>query len=120
MSADVKPEAESAVEVVLVYSTFPDAAAAEAVAEALVGAGIVACANILPGLTSVFIWEGKLQREQEVAMILKTRAQLADAVVEEIGRRHPYDTPAIVVLPVAGGGAGFLDWIGRQTAGSDA
>ncbi|CAN0457536.1 unnamed protein product, partial [Phaeothamnion confervicola] len=101
---------------VLIYATFPDQAAAEAVAQALVMAGLVACANIVPGLTSIFIWEGKLEREQEVAMIMKTRTALADRVVEEARRRHPYDNPAIVVMPLAGGAAGFLDWIERQTA----
>jgi periplasmic divalent cation tolerance protein len=118
VSADDKHMTNAAVDAVLIYATFPDQAGAEAVAEDLVATGLVACANIVPGLTSIFIWEGKLEREREVAMIMKTRQGLAARAVEETRRRHPYDNPAIVVVPLVGGAAGFLAWIGAQTAGS--
>jgi periplasmic divalent cation tolerance protein len=100
----------------IVYATFPDAGAAQKVAEAVVTQGLAACANIIPGLTSVYIWEGRLEREQEVAMIMKTRAALAERLVAETRRLHPYANPALIVLPVAGGSAEFLAWIGAQTA----
>ena len=101
---------------ILVYSTFPSLAAAEAVGAALVDAGLVACANIIPGVISIYLWEGVRAREQEVAMLLKTTPALSQRVVEEVRRRHPYDTPAVLVLPVSGGAAGFLAWIGAQTS----
>lgn len=99
----------------IVYATFPDAGAAEKVAEAVVTQGLAACANIIPGLTSIYIWEGRLEREQEVAMIMKTRATLADRLVAEARRLHPYENPALIVLPVTGGSAPFLAWIAAQT-----
>ena len=106
--------------VMLVYTTFPDAAGAAETAEAVVAAGLAACANIIPGMTSVFIWEGRLEREQEVAMILKTTSARLEELIAETRRRHPYGNPAIVALPVAGGSGDFLAWIGQQTSGRSA
>lgn len=101
---------------ILVYTTFPSAEAAEAVGGALVEAGLVACANIIPGMVSIYVWRGERAREQEVVMLLKTTPALAERVVEEVCRRHPYETPAVLVIPIAGGSLPFLDWIGGQTA----
>ncbi len=81
---------------------------------------LAACANILPGLTSIYIWEGRLEREQEVAMVMKTRRTLADKVVAETLRMHPFTNPAVLVLPVDGGSARFLAWIEAQTAAAAA
>ena len=100
---------------VFVYATFPSAAVAEDIGGALVDARLAACVNILPQMTSIYIWEGKRQRDAEAAMIVKTRASLGDSVVSAIVARHPYETPAVAVLPVAGGSAAFLAWIGAQT-----
>ena len=116
MATDIKPNPNAAVDAALVYATFPTAAAAEMVAEALVSKGLAACANIVPGLTSIYIWEGRLEREQEVAMVMKTRRVLAEHVVEEIRRLHPFTNPAVLILPVDGGSADFLAWIVAQTA----
>jgi len=101
---------------VLVYSTFPSVAEAERIGGALVDRGLAACVNIFPGMTSIYVWEGKRQSETEAAMIIKTRAQLADAVIAETRTLHPYSNPALVVLPITGGSADFLLWIADQTA----
>ncbi len=101
---------------VLVYATFPSTTAAEALAEAVVGQGLAACANIIPGMMSVYVWDGTLQREQEVVMLLKTRAGLADRLIGAAVAMHPYDTPAFLVIPVTGGAQPFLDWVNEQTA----
>lgn len=101
---------------VVIYSTWPDASVAAAAGGALVEAGLAACANILPAMTSIYVWRGQLQRDGEVAMLLKTRASLAERVVAAIQSRHPYDTPAILVLPVAGGSDAFTAWIMAGTA----
>ncbi len=87
---------------VLVYSTFPAVETAESVGGHLVDAGLAACVNILPGMVSIYRWEGKRQRETEVVMIIKTRASLAERVVEETRKRHPYENPSLMVLPVEG------------------
>jgi periplasmic divalent cation tolerance protein len=101
---------------VLIYSTFPSPEAAERVGGALVDRGLAACVNILPGMTSIYVWQGQRHREAETVMIVKTRAQIADTVVAEASRMHPYTNPAFVVLPVSGGAPNFLRWIAEQTA----
>jgi periplasmic divalent cation tolerance protein len=101
---------------VLIYSTFPSAAEAERIGGMLVDRGLAACVNVLPGMTAIYIWEGKRQRDSEAAMIIKTRAELAEEAIAEARKTHPYSNPAFVVLPVTGGSADFLRWIGEQTA----
>ena len=100
---------------VFVYATCPDAQTAEAIGGALVEARLAACVNILPQMTAIYIWQGARQRDTEAVMLIKTRTELADAVVADVRARHPYETPAIVILPVAGGSAPFLEWVAMQT-----
>jgi periplasmic divalent cation tolerance protein len=101
---------------VLIYSTFPSPEAAETVGGALVDRALAACVNILPGMTSIYVWQGERHRDAETVMVIKTRAQIADTVVAEARRMHPYKNPAFIVLPVSGGSADFLRWIEEQTA----
>jgi periplasmic divalent cation tolerance protein len=103
---------------VLIYATFPSAAEAERIGGALVDQGLAACVNVLPGMTAIYVWEGKRQRESEAAMVIKTRAALADRAVAEARRLHPYTNPALVVLPLTGGSQDFLRWIAEQTKGT--
>ena len=100
---------------VLVYTTFPSLDAAEDVGGALVDAGLAACVNILPGMIAIYSWQGAREREAEVVMLVKTQRDRADAVMAEIRERHPYDTPALIVLPTAGGDGDYLAWIAEQT-----
>ncbi|MDQ0315814.1 divalent-cation tolerance protein CutA [Amorphus orientalis] len=100
----------------LIYTTFPDVESARRVGGDLVTDGLAACTNILPGMISVFAWEGKIEQENEVAMIVKTRRALIDAVTRAVVDKHPYDEPAVVALPVTGGSKSFLDWIRSSTA----
>ncbi len=102
-------------DVVLVYATCPSIDEARRIGGVLVDRGLVACANILPGMTSIYVWQGKRHEDSEAVLILKTRAALADRVVAEAKALHPYDNPAVVVLPVNGGSAEFLAWIDAQT-----
>ncbi|MBI1394060.1 MAG: divalent cation tolerance protein CutA [Alphaproteobacteria bacterium] len=107
----------TAADIRLLYVTAPDAPTATALAEALVAARLAACVNILGEMTSVFRWDGEIQKEREIAMIVKTRAAMAGAARDLILERHPYDEPAILALPVDGAGssAAFCDWIGAET-----
>jgi periplasmic divalent cation tolerance protein len=100
---------------VLIYATFPSADEAERIGGALVDRGLAACVNILPGMTAIYVWEGKRNRDSEAAMIIKTRASLATAAIAEGRKLHPYSNPAFVVLPIEGGSADFLAWIETQT-----
>ncbi len=101
---------------VLVYTTFPALEDAKRVGDALVAARLAACVNMFPGMISIFEWEGAREEASEVAMIIKTRASLAQAVMKEIKRLHPYELPALLVLPTEGGSAAYCGWIASQTA----
>ena len=105
-------------DVVLVYTTFPSQEDAKTTGRALIEGRLAACVNIFPPMISVFVWEGKLQEEAETAMIVKTTKARSEEALAEISRLHPYSIPARIVLPVAGGGADFLQWIGAQCSPS--
>jgi periplasmic divalent cation tolerance protein len=100
---------------VLIYSTYPSAEEAERIGGSLVDSGLAACVNIFPGMTSIYIWEGKREKGAEAAMLIKTRAKLADEVVAEVRKLHPYTNPALLVLPIDGGSDVFIRWIAEQT-----
>src|SRR5256714_13010058 len=100
---------------VLVYTTHPSVVEAERVGRALVEHRLCACVNILPGMISHYWWEGAIERGEEVVMIIKTRASLADAVRAAVKDMHSSTTPAILVLPIEGGEPGYLAWLMRET-----
>lgn len=102
----------------LIYATFPDLGVAEAIGASLVRQKLVACVNLLPGMISIYRWEGAVEQDSEVSMIAKTRAGMVDAVTAAIVAEHPYDTPAVVAVPVTGGSGPFLDWIRAETGGA--
>jgi len=102
-------------ETVMIYATFPSQAAAEAIGGDLLERRLAACVNILPAMTSMYVWQGKLTRDSEVSMLIKTRADLADSAIAAATQRHPYANPAFVVLPVVGGAPAFLAWIAAET-----
>jgi periplasmic divalent cation tolerance protein len=98
----------------LIYVTAPSREAAEQIAETAVTERLAACANIFDGATSIFHWEGRLCREQESVLILKTTAEKTDALTGRIKELHPYECPCIVVLPIESGNPAFLDWVRRE------
>lgn len=100
---------------VLVYTTFAELDDAKRVGDALVAARLAACVNIFPGMISIYEWQGARETAGEVAMIVKTRASLAEAVLAMTKRLHPYELPALLVLPTAGGSAEYCGWILSQT-----
>ena len=100
---------------VVIYSTFPTLETAEAAGSALVAAKLAACVNILPGMVSIYVWQGERHRDAETVMLIKTRAALADAAIAEAKQLHPYSNPAFLILPVEGGAEPFLQWIMAQT-----
>jgi periplasmic divalent cation tolerance protein len=101
---------------VLIYSTCSSAEEAERIGGSLVDRGLAACVNIFPGMTSIYIWEGKRERGSEAAMLIKTRASLAERAIAEARKLHSYNNPAFLVLPISGGSEDFLRWIAEQTA----
>ncbi len=100
---------------VFVYITARDAAEARKIAKGLVRKRLAACVNVLGPIQSLYRWKGKVRSDREVALIAKTRADRANAVIREAKALHSYETPAIVVLPVLKGHRPFLEWIARET-----
>ena len=101
--------------VVFIYTTYPSLVEAERAGRVLVERRVAACVNILPGMISHYRWEGQIERAEEVVMIVKTRAALAEAVRDAVRQMHPYTTPAVAVLPVTGGDPDYLAWIVGET-----
>ncbi len=95
--------------------TCPDKDSARAIATACLKARLVACANILPKVESLFCWQGQIDSETETLLRLKTPAKHFDPVCEVIHRHHPYALPAIVALPVQAMGPGVADWVAAET-----
>ncbi len=97
----------------IVFCTVPDTEIGGRLAEALVEEGLAACVNLLPGLISVYRWEGKLQRDAEALLLIKTRADRFAQLAERIRELHPYELPEIVAVPLTEGLPEYLDWIDR-------
>lgn len=101
----------------LIYMTAESVDEARRITETLVGERLIACANILGAMQSVYWWEGKVARGDEVAVVLKTRDELVDAVITRAAELHNYDCPCLVVIGLEGGHVPFLDWISAETGG---
>jgi periplasmic divalent cation tolerance protein len=100
---------------VFVYTTWPTAVEAEAAGRTLVERRLAACVNILPGMTSIYRWQGALERGEEAVMIIKTRASLADEVSKAVKGLHSYETPAILVMPLDSVEKSYLGWLLAET-----
>ena len=103
-------------QVVIVLVTCPKRPVAEAIGGALVEEHLAACANVVPGLTSIYRWEGKVCRDREVLLLVKTRRARLAALARRIRSLHPYTLPAIIALPVSGGSSAYLAWVVASTA----
>ncbi len=72
---------------------------------------MAACVNILPGIRSVYRWQGKLESAQEILLLIKSHSQAYPALEQLIQRLHPYELPEIIAVPVENGLPAYLDWI---------
>jgi periplasmic divalent cation tolerance protein len=102
---------------VFVYTTYPSIVEAERAGKALVERRLCACVNILRGMISFYWWQGKVDRGDEVVMILKTRASLSEKVCAAVKEMHSYTTPAILVLPIEKVDPDYHAWIVAETKG---
>jgi periplasmic divalent cation tolerance protein len=100
---------------VFVYTTWPSIVEAEQAGRALVERRLCACVNILPGMVSLYWWQGAIERGEEVVMIIKTRAALAEDVCGAVKEMHSYTTPAIVVMPLESIDAAYHAWLLAET-----
>ena len=95
----------------LVYVTASSREEALKIARTVVEERLAACANVNASITSFYWWEGKVQEDGETSFILKTRADLVDALTSRVRALHSYTCPCVVALPIAAGNPAFLSWI---------
>lgn len=94
----------------------PAPIAGEKIAADLVERKLAACVNIVPGLTSVYWWDGKVNKDPEEMLIIKTRPALMEALTAQVKKLHPYDECEIIGLPVVAGSPSYLQWVLDSTA----
>ncbi len=95
----------------VVLCTCPDAVSAEAIATTLVERGLAACANIVPGVRSIYMWKGKREISQEHLLVIKTTEDRYESLELAILDSHPYELPEIIAVPLVTGLVGYLDWV---------
>ena len=100
---------------ITVFCTVPDDSAAVKISERLVGEGLVACVNILPGVKSVYKWKGEVCRSGELLLIMKSRSEIFDKIKKEITGLHPYEVPEIISVDISDGNEPYLRWIDEYT-----
>jgi periplasmic divalent cation tolerance protein len=103
-------------DVIAVLVTCPNRQVGERIGRALVEERLAACVNIVPGLTSIYRWQGKLCRDREVLLIIKTRRTRFPGMARRIASLHPYSVPEILAVPIARGNSPYLAWVRESTA----
>ncbi|PXF46139.1 Divalent-cation tolerance protein CutA [Gracilariopsis chorda] len=103
---------------VMAFSTVPDQAVATAISNALVTERLAACVNTVPGLKSTYCWQGNVNVDDELLLIIKTRAQLIPQLKKRLVQLHPYDVPELIVHSIVDGHAPYLKWIAHSTKAS--
>jgi periplasmic divalent cation tolerance protein len=100
---------------VVVLITFSNENEAAEIAGEIVNAGLAGCANIIRNVRSIYRWQGKVQDENEVLMVLKTQTGLFSALEAKVKELHSYAVPEIIALPVVEGSEKYLDWLRQET-----
>ena len=99
----------------LVLTNLPDRAAAERLAEQLVGQRLAACVNILAPCRSVYRWQDEVQHDEEHPMLIKTTLERYPALEQALRAGHPYELPEIVAVPIERGLPAYLQWVAAET-----
>ncbi|MGA9851967.1 MAG: divalent-cation tolerance protein CutA [Gammaproteobacteria bacterium] len=100
---------------IVVFCTCPDQESAEHIGTTLVEESLAACANLLPGLTSIYRWQGAVRREPECLLLIKTTAACFEAMRIRVRALHPYEVPEIIALPISYGDPAYLNWLTENT-----
>jgi periplasmic divalent cation tolerance protein len=101
----------------VVLVTTPTAERAAEIARAVVEERLAACGNVVPGLRSIYRWQGAVHDEAEALLVLKTTRARFEALRDRVLALHPYEVPEVIALPIEAGSAPYLAWISRETAG---
>jgi len=107
--SDFKTDNENGYCVVL--CTCPNEVSAETIANTLVREKLAACVNIVPGLTSIYQWQGNLEKSQELLLVIKSKSDVFSNVENAILAHHPYELPEIISIPIVNGFSNYLAWI---------
>ncbi len=102
-------------EAIIVYVTAPNEEEASKLAEALVGERLAGCANIVKGIRSIYNWQGKIEDDAEVLMIMKTQRHLFELLSRRVKELHSYTVPEIIAMPVIEGSVDYLNWLKEVT-----
>jgi periplasmic divalent cation tolerance protein len=102
----------------VVLSTVGTAEDAERIARALVEGGLAACVNVVPAVVSLYRWKGRVERDEERLLVIKTRAERFAALKQALISLHPYEVPEVVALAIADGHAPYLEWLDESVAGA--
>ena len=100
---------------IVVLCTCPDDTCARALAQTLLNEKLAACVNIIPQVTSLYCWQGKMEESQEVQLVIKSRRTLFGVLQQRIQTLHPYEVPEILAMPVLNGSPAYLQWLQEQT-----
>lgn len=114
---ETRESATGAVRIALM--TVPNADVAERMVRVLVEERVVACGNIVPGLTSIYRWQGEVERDEEVLVIFKTTTDAVPRLLERAPDLHPYDVPEVLIMPVEAGHGPYLAWVGANVESSN-
>lgn len=106
----------SALELIEVRIAAPDQETAEKIARGLVESRLVACAQVLPQMTSLYHWKGEVEQAREHLIVAKTTAGRFEAICARVGGEHPYDTPEIVAVPITHSSAAYAVWLADSVA----
>jgi periplasmic divalent cation tolerance protein len=102
-------------EALVVYITAPNEEEAAKIAQALVEERLAGCVNIIKDIRSIYSWQGKIEDEKELLMIVKTRAELFSSLKTRVKELHSYTVPEIIALPVVDGSEEYLAWLRETT-----
>ncbi|XP_062543529.1 divalent-cation tolerance protein CutA-like isoform X1 [Armigeres subalbatus] len=112
MSSDSQPKYEAGTHSIA-YVTTPNANSAKELARKLVERKLAACVNIIPGLTSIYEWEGKINEDQEILLMIKTRTTRIDELSKFVRENHPYSVAEVISVPIENGNPPYLDWLSK-------
>ena len=93
----------------------PDRESGERISRVLVEEHLAACVNLVPGLSSIYRWQGEIQQDQECLLLIKTTAERFEVLADRLRGLHPYDVPEIIALPIGAGDPAYLNWITENT-----
>ena len=96
---------------IIIFVTAKNVREANTIATALVKGKLIACANIVNGVRSIFTWKGKVDKANEALLILKSKKSCFPKIVNKVKKLHSYDVPEIIAMPIVGGNKDYLKWI---------